>query len=307
MTRRTTPPPSSPRAELQGVRALVEIAFGRRPSLRVDPLGKDPARWREVRPLLEWLYDRWFRVELSGAEHLDDEGPTLWVANRGGYLPWDAGMLAVVAHRHGIELRPLVEDETFYLPYVGPVLNRLGAARACKENLEWILARGGHALIFPEGARGSRKPFGRRYQLQPFGGGGFVRIAKRMGARIVPVAVVGSEEATPLLGKISLAPLRLPALPVTPTFPWLGALGLLPLPTPWRIAVGESLSLPRGELDPSAATRTAEEIRARLAAMLRRLREPDRLSPGSGPARGGGAPRGSRDGPRSPAAPGFPG
>jgi 1-acyl-sn-glycerol-3-phosphate acyltransferase len=304
---RHLPLPSSSRPEVVGLRRLVETALGMLPSTQVDPLGKDPTRWEEVRPFFEWLYDRWFRVQLLGGEHLDGEGPTLLVANRGGYLPWDAAMLMVAAQRHGLELRPLLEDETFYLPYVGTAASRLGAARACRDNAAWILRRGGAALVFPEGAQGSRKPFSDRYRLRPFAGGGFVRIAKETGARLLPVAVVGSEEATPLLGRLPLRALGLPALPITPTFPWLGLAGLFPLPTSWTIEVGEPVAWEPGELDDAAAAAEAEALRGRLDAMLRRLRRVGSFSVGPRRGSAAGAPPGWRGGPRSPAAPGSPG
>jgi 1-acyl-sn-glycerol-3-phosphate acyltransferase len=108
-------------------------------------------------------------------------------------------------------------------------------------------------MAFPEGIKGTGKPFSERYRLQRFGRGGFVEVALRTGAPIVPVAVVGSEEIYPKLAE-SDALARLtgaPFVPITPTFPWLGPLGLIPLPSRWRIQFCEPVDL--SEHPPEAA------------------------------------------------------
>ena len=100
-------------------------------------------------------------------------------------------------------------------------------------------------MVFPEGVKGTGKPFSERYRLQRFGRGGFVEVALRTGAPIVPVAVVGSEEIYPKIGDSpALArAIGAPFVPITPTFPWLGPLGLVPLPSRWRIEFCEPIDL----------------------------------------------------------------
>src|SRR6266481_1919746 len=216
----------------------------------VDDFGYDAAFAARVAPLLEFLYARWWRVDLDGTEHVPQAGRVLLVANHsGGFFPYDGLMLA-----HGLQtrragggrdVRPLVEDSAYRLPAVGPVLARLGAVRASAENAARLLAREHAVAVFPEGAKGVGKYYRERYRLQRFARGGFVTLALRTGAPLVPVAIVGAEEIHPVLAKWQWLArlLNVPYFPVTPTFPWLGLLGLVPLPTKWRIVFGAPLDL----------------------------------------------------------------
>ncbi|HEY0840265.1 MAG TPA: 1-acyl-sn-glycerol-3-phosphate acyltransferase, partial [Vulgatibacter sp.] len=238
----------------------------------VDEFGRDSRFEEQVRPLLEWIYRRWFRVEATGFEALPRGVPLVLVANRAGALPWDSVILALAARNAGLEVRPLVEDSVFHFPSMGLFVNRLGAVRACPENAERILGSGGAIAVFPEGATGFGKPFRERYRLQRFGRGGFLKLALRMEALVVPVSIVGSEEIYPLLGKVGLRPFGFPFLPITPTFPWLGAAGLLPLPARWHIDAGDPFDF-RGYGTAAAQAeplvmRLAEEVRGTVQTML---------------------------------------
>jgi 1-acyl-sn-glycerol-3-phosphate acyltransferase len=124
-------------------------------------------------------------------------------------------------------------------------MNRIGGVRADPENAERLLRRDELVAVFPEGEKGMGKLWKDRYRLQRFGRGGFVKLALRTGAPIIPVAVVGAEEAAPMLGKVTwfAKNIGIPWIPVTPTFPWLGPGGLLPLPSKWRIAFGAPIDL----------------------------------------------------------------
>ncbi|MDH5672441.1 MAG: acyltransferase family protein [Myxococcales bacterium] len=224
------------------VRRWTRIAMRGR-SERVDDFGLDRAYEARIKPLLDFLYDHYFRVEVDGLEHLPEQGAALLVCNRGGALPWDGVMLktAIGRHRGGArELRWLVEDFAFHAPFLGATLNRAGAVRACPENAERLLARGELLAVFPEGVKGVEKLYSERYQLQRFGRGGHVKLALRLGVPMLPVAIVGAEESYPLLYRVRAfsRALGVPFIPVTPTFPWLGPLGALPLPSRWRIRIG---------------------------------------------------------------------
>ncbi len=193
-----------------------------------------------VEPLLEFLYDRWWRVQATGAERVPAHGRVLLVANHAGILPWDATMIGIALLReHPLPRHPrfLVLDWAFDLPFVSIAMRKLGGVMASPHNAEALLEADQLVAVFPEGVKGTGKDWSERYRLQRFGRGGFVEVALRTGAPIVPVAVVGSEEIYPKLGE--LRPLaRLigaPYFPVTPTFPWLGPLGTVPLPSKWRI------------------------------------------------------------------------
>jgi len=245
----------------------------------VDEFGLDPTYEERMQPLLDLLYERYFRVEIGGVEHLPSQGGALLVCNHSGTLPWDGVMLKAairVAHPARRALRWLIEDFVFHSPFVGPFLNRLGAVRACQENAQRLLSRDALLAVFPEGVKGVAKPFRERYQLQRFGRGGHVRLALRMRVPLLPVAIVGAEETYPLLYRVRSfsKALGLPFIPVTPTFPWLGPLGLLPLPSRWRIEIGP----PVGDLEvlqPADADNSLrvnelnEQVRTAVQGMLR--------------------------------------
>lgn len=262
-----------PKRELTtAAKALVQAALlGSEAETDVDRFGASLALRRRAVPLLDWLVDTWFRVRAEGFEELPSGERLLFVANRAGLLPWDSLILGHVAARHGISLRPLLEDSVYYLPYAGLLANRLGAVRASPENATHLLEAGEAVAVFPEGARGYSKLYRDRYRLQRFGRGGFVRLALRTGARIVPTAIVGSEETMPLLGKLDGGLLGLPFLPVTPTFPWLGPIGLVPLPAPWTIRLGPVLRLEHGAEaadDDPLVLRVTEEVREHIQSLL---------------------------------------
>ncbi|MCS6799052.1 MAG: 1-acyl-sn-glycerol-3-phosphate acyltransferase [Myxococcota bacterium] len=246
------------------------------PAVDDDDLGLDAAFEARARPVLSWLFRRWLRGRVEGVEHVPTEGRALLVCNHSGALPWDGPMLKTaldLEHPRG-GLRWLVEDAVFHAPFVGPALGRLGAARACPENAERLLGRNCLVAVFPEGLLGMGKPFERRYQLQRFGRGGYVKLALRTGSPIIPTAIVGAEESSPLLGRADWlgALIGLSYVPLTPTFPWLGPLGLLPLPVRWHIAFGAPVDLsahgPSAAEDAVLVARLNDEIRARVQQLL---------------------------------------
>jgi 1-acyl-sn-glycerol-3-phosphate acyltransferase len=246
-------------------------------SEEVDEFGLDPAYERRIRPLLELLYRRYFRVETRGVDNVPAEGRCLIVANHSGTLPLDGAMLRTavrIEHARERELRWLAEDFVFYLPFVGALMNRIGAVRACQENAERLLRKEALVAVFPEGVKGIGKLFRDRYRLQRFGRGGFIRLCLRTQTPIVPCAVIGAEESNPMLYRIEYLSkaVGLPYLPVTPTFPWLGPLGLMPAPTKWRIRFGEAIRFegygPEAADDHVLVGRLAERVRTTIQNML---------------------------------------
>jgi 1-acyl-sn-glycerol-3-phosphate acyltransferase len=237
----------------------------------------DRAALERARPWLDALFDRWWRVDVSGADGVPAEQPCLFASNHSGLLPWDGLMIchALARARLAPETpRFLVEDWLLGLPFAAPFLTRLGGVRACRENAERLLRTRRSVVAFPEGAKGATKVFRQRYRVQRFGRGGVVRTAIAAGVPLVPVAVVGAEEAHPVLFKLESAAraIGLPFVPVTPTFPWLGPLGLLPLPSKWWIGFGEPLRTdelpPEAEEDEILVWRMNEQLRAAVQSLL---------------------------------------
>jgi len=243
----------------------------------VDEFGMDEVVLRRARPLLDFLLERYWRVDLQGLGNLPVGGGCLLVANRSGILPYDGLMIShAVAGWHPTGMRPrfLVADWLITLPFAQPYLARLGGVRACRENAQRLLRGGNWVVAFPEGQQGAAKVFRERYRLKRFGRGGAIRVALETGVPLVPVGVVGAEEAHPVLFKLG-APARalgLPFLPVTPTFPWLGPLGLLPLPSKWVIRFGEPLGIdrlvPDDARDELLVSRLTEELRGAIQKLV---------------------------------------
>jgi 1-acyl-sn-glycerol-3-phosphate acyltransferase len=194
-------------------------------------------------PLLRPLYKSWFRVEVRGIENIPSVGGALIVANHSGTIALDSLMTQVAVHdEHPAHrfLRMLGADLVFRTPVVGAVARKSGATLAANPDAERLLASGELAGVWPEGFKGVGKPFSERYKLQRFGRGGFVAAALRTKAPIVPCSIVGAEEIYPILGNLKTVArlIGAPYIPVTPTFPLLGPLGLIPLPSKWIIEFG---------------------------------------------------------------------
>jgi 1-acyl-sn-glycerol-3-phosphate acyltransferase len=210
----------------------------------VDEFGFDPELTDKVLfALLRPLYRQWFRVEVAGIENIPDTGGALVVANHSGAVALDALMTSLAVHdEHPSHrfLRSLGADLVFQTPVVGELARKGGATLAANADAERLLS-GGHLVgVWPEGFKGVGKPFSERYKLQRFGRGGFVSAALRTRTPIVPCAIVGAEETYPIIGNLPTVArlLGLPYVPVTPTWPWLGPLGMVPLPSKWLIEFG---------------------------------------------------------------------
>jgi 1-acyl-sn-glycerol-3-phosphate acyltransferase len=222
-----------------------------------DDFGLDEEFAEAALPFLEFLYDRWWRIQVEGVTNVPSHGRALIVANHAGILPWDAAMIGVALQgEHPLPRYPrfTVLDWAFELPYVSVAIRKLGGVPGSPYNALRLLDQEELVAVFPEGTNGTQKLYRDRYQLRRFGRGGFVEIALRTRSPIVPVAIVGSEEVHP---KLADAPLlaRLagtPFFPVTPTFPALGPLGAIPLPSRWRMEFCEPIDL--SEFGPDAAT-----------------------------------------------------
>jgi 1-acyl-sn-glycerol-3-phosphate acyltransferase len=223
-----------------------------------------------VEPFFRFLYDRWWRVRVEGVSRVPPHGRVLLVANHAGILPWDGTMISVALLReHPLPRHPrfLVLNWAFDLPWFSTFIRKVGGVVASPYNALRLLEEDQLVAVFPEGIKGSGKPFAERYQLRRFGRGGFVEVALRSGAPIVPVAVVGSEEIYPKLGDLPAAArlIGAPFVPVTPTFPWLGPLGAVPLPSKWRIEFCEPIETasygPEAAADRALVLELSERVR----------------------------------------------
>jgi 1-acyl-sn-glycerol-3-phosphate acyltransferase len=235
-----------------------------------DEWGFDEEFAEAAYPFFELLYDHWWRVEAAGVANVPAHGRAMLVSNHAGSLfPFDASMITgAIMKRHPLPRWPrfMVLDWAFSLPFVAPFMRKVGGVPASPFNATRILESDGLMMVFPEGAKGTGKPFRERYRLQRFGRGGFVEIALRTRSPIVPVAVVGSEEIYPMLGdaQVLARAIGAPFVPLTPTFPWLGPLGLVPLPSRWRIEFCEPIDISRWPAEAADDRRIVFEISERV-------------------------------------------
>ncbi|PYC86945.1 glycerol acyltransferase [Streptomyces tateyamensis] len=265
-------------------RAANGLAFLRRRitgDYQVDEFGFDQELTEEVLlTLLRPLAEKYFRIEVRGIENIPTEGGVLVVANHSGVLPLDALMTQWAIHDHTPghrHLRMLAADLVFVLPVLGELARKAGHTLACNEDAQALLERGEVVGVWPEGFKGIGKPFADRYKLQRFGRGGFVASALRARVPIVPCSIVGAEETYPMLGnaKTLARLLGVPYLPLTPTFPWLGPLGAIPLPTKWTIQFGAPIPTDQHPAeaaeDPMLVFNLTDEVRETIQHTLYRL------------------------------------
>jgi 1-acyl-sn-glycerol-3-phosphate acyltransferase len=260
--------------------AATEDARRHLPAIEPDREVTDWGRSERVEGLLdrtvyEFLYRYWFRCEVEGIEHVPSTGGALIVSNHAGALPPDAAMLQKAIHEEHPRPRKLhLTVENFFADYPGfaMVIPKLGGVAAHPANVQRLLADEQElVLVFPEGRKGTEKLYKDRYRLRRFGRGGFVEAAMRARAPIVPVAVVGAEEAMPIFAHVPLLQ-RLTGLiyfPVTPTFPHLGALGFIGyLPAKFRIRFMEPIPTDQWGEEPWAdralVQTVAEDVRTRI-------------------------------------------
>ncbi|MEU4352855.1 lysophospholipid acyltransferase family protein [Streptomyces sp. NPDC023838] len=247
----------------------------------VDEFGYDKELTDQVlMSLIRPFYEKYFRVEVKGVENIPAEGGALVVANHSGTLPLDGLMMQVAVHDHhpaGRHLRLLAADLVFMLPVVNELARKAGHTLACAEDAQALLERGEVVGVMPEGFKGIGKPFSERYKLQRFGRGGFVSTALRAGTPIVPCSIVGAEEIYPMIGnsKTLARLLGFPYFPITPTFPWLGPAGLVPLPTKWTIQFGEPIPTdgypPEAAEDPMLMFNLTDQVREQIQHTLYKL------------------------------------
>ena len=207
----------------------------------VDEWGRSERTRAVARAMYEPFYSRWFRAEWEGLEKIPNDGGALLVANHAGAIPSDAPVIM-----HGIEKeleRPVYGLADYFfrtMPVVGTLWARAGGVSARPANAYRLLKEQQQlALVFPEGTKGPSKSYTDRYQLRRFGRGGFVEIAMRAGVPVIPIAVVGSEEAMPVVFRMpSVArALGVPYAPITANLLTMGPLGILPFPAKFKLRV----------------------------------------------------------------------
>jgi 1-acyl-sn-glycerol-3-phosphate acyltransferase len=228
------------------------------------------------RYLVDFYYRYWFRAEIEAIENVPAEGGALLVSNHSGALPPDAAMIGKAIREEHASPRALhITVEHFFKGYPGfsMLLPKIGCVAAHPANVHRLLADEQQlVLVFPEGRKGTEKLYKDRYRLRRFGRGGFVEAAMRAEAKLVPVCVVGAEEAAPIFAHVDIMRrlTKLLYFPITPSFPWLGPLGMLGyLPAKFKIRFLEPIDTAElggadAVYDKALVQTVSQEIRARI-------------------------------------------
>jgi len=243
----------------------------------MDEFGKVPDIENKLEAFMMFLYEKYWRVDTTGIENIPNEGRTLIVSNHSGVIPFDGAMIGTAIwkfHPARRYARFLIEDWFGRLPFATEFMNAVGQVRACQENAERLLRQEQLVGVFPEGIKGMAKGFKDRYNLARFGRGGVIRLAIRTRTPVVPCGVVGAEEIYIVLGYANWLGkmFGMPLFPITATFPWLGPLGFIPLPTKWYIQLGEVISYDKYDesalKDNVIINRLNRQLRARIQEMV---------------------------------------
>lgn len=261
--------------ELLSITDLRDLLPAAEPDRALDDWGRSETVVSLMEPLLNFYYRYWFRVEAQGVENIPSDGGALLVSNHSGALPPDAPMIMQAIRNEHQSPRPLyMLGEHWFKGYPGVsmLVNKMGLVPAHRENAQRLLHDEGRlAVVFPEGQKGSRKVYWQRYRLRRFGRGGFVRTAIRARVPIVPIAVVGAEEAMPIFAHMKLLQ-KLSGLiyfPLTPSFPHFGlAAPLMYMPSKFKIRFMEPIDMARYPVetidDPAEIQVISERIRSRI-------------------------------------------
>jgi 1-acyl-sn-glycerol-3-phosphate acyltransferase len=273
--------PEPQREHVPDLRELRQLLPPPDPEREVDDWGRSERVFRMLEPVLNFYYRYWFRVEVEGIERIPSTGGALLASNHSGALPPDAPMIMQAIRNEHSSPRPLYmmgEDWFKGYPGVGMLANKVGLVTAHPANAHRLLRDEGKlALVFPEGQKGTRKVYWQRYKLRRFGRGGFVKTAIRAGVPIIPVAVVGAEEAMPIFAHVKALE-RLTGLiyfPINHAFPHFGLLAAgMYLPAKFKIRFLEPVEFSRGPEaadDVAYVQQVADDIRARIQASLNEL------------------------------------
>lgn len=232
-------------------------------SLGYDPWGFHTDTNKIVLSLFSGIYNKYFRVEAHGIENVPASGPVLIVANHSGQLPIDGTLVAyAISNREHAPRYPRAMIERFFptVPYLGNVLNQVGAVLGDPTNCAKILDNGEAVIVFPEGIRGSGKLYKDRYQLQRFGSG-FVRLAMEHGAPVIPVGIVGCEETIPAFA--SIKPLaKLLGIPYVPV-----ALPFI-FPAKVHLCFGKPIYFENDELTEEQVVRRVDKVKKSINSLI---------------------------------------
>lgn len=240
-----------------------------------DPWGLDLDKMETYINVLYPVYKKYFNVRVFGQENLNPEKPYMLVSNHTGQIAFDGmliSMATILEFSPPRIVRGMVERWMAALPFVGSFSAHAGSILGDRDNCQFLLEHGESIMVFPEGVKGIAKSTNEFYEMKKFTTG-FYRLAAKNNVDIIPVAVVGAEEAYPFVyhAKDLAKKFGLPAFPITPTFPLFGLGGAVPMPTPVDIYFGEPINVDSSIEDSSPddlINERVEEVRETIADLL---------------------------------------
>ena len=242
-----------------------------------DSFGLEIESAMAVFTLVQYFYEHWFRVDSYGVENIPEEGAALLTPNHSGVIPIDGAMIATDLLKKMKKprlTRAVLYNSAGFIPFVGTFFYRSGQISGARRNFEEALRQGELVAAFPEGSKGTWKGFNDRYRLRPFNMG-FMELSLIYRTPIIPTAVIGAEEQYPFMKNVEplARMLNLPYFPVSPFFPLLGPIGMLPLPTKYSISYGEPFHFyreygPETVRKPDVIRMLVEKVRTRIEEML---------------------------------------
>lgn len=257
---------------------------------RFDDLSAyDPELFELFAELFRLIGRDCFRLQLRGVSNVPPSGPVLLVGNHNGcVLPLDSLFTLVAVHDHlpGRIVHPLAHEAVFTHPTVRRYACGIGALQAGHGASDKALGAGRAVLVYPGSDWDAGRSFGDRGRIELHGRTGFLKVALRHRAPIVPVVSAGTHEQLIVLtrGEGIARALRLHKLLRTDVFPLVLALpwGLahgfmpyLPLPAQTTLSFGAPIEFtevePAQAEDPEVLARCYEVVRGRMQAMLDEL------------------------------------
>lgn len=250
---------------------IKDLGFG------YDSFGLEVESAMAVFTVLQYFYKYWFRVDSAGIENIPGDGPVLLTPNHSGVIPIDGAMIAIDLIKKMSRpriMRAVLYNSAGFIPFVGTFFYRSGQIAGARRNFEEALEQEELVVAFPEGSKGTWKGFNERYRLKPFNVG-FMELSLIYRTPIVPTAVIGAEEQYPFMKNVEplARVLNLPYFPLSPFFPLLGPVGMLPLPVKYSIVYGKPFHFYR-EYGPETVRRPevirllVEEVKRKIEEML---------------------------------------
>ncbi|MEZ4750803.1 MAG: 1-acyl-sn-glycerol-3-phosphate acyltransferase [Bdellovibrionota bacterium] len=234
--------------------------FGLRGAIRKAGKTREELAYEVLPKFFLEIINRYLRVKTVGIRHIPKKGPVIVISNHSGYMGFDALMLGHQIYTYTKRIPRIIAHKMWFVrPEISVRAKRMGMVPATFTNGLEILKDSTCLLLFPEGEEGNFKPTRYRYRLRRFRRG-FVRLALKTGAPIVPAMVIGAEETHITLSQVRWAKQVIGIIVPIP-------LNVLPLPVKWKIKFLKPIRLkadPEKADDIQYVTRLSREIRIQM-------------------------------------------